>query len=1291
MNAFRHKMLPLISALLIAVVCLAPAQAFAEGGRATFKKGREVCNAWASLAGSKSNVKAIRQYQGDAVPDGVETQVVSTDDSAVPIYSWFEDGVIYYWSEDPAPYTNADASYMFNGFTNASAIDVGTFDTSMTTDMEAMFANCSKVEALDVSSFDTSNVRCMYCMFYGCSSLKELNVSHFNTTNTTSTSDQGYGSICGMFFSCSSLTELDLSSFDMTRLISWPYNVQNMFPGCTNLSKLVLGPNVRFNSHTALSGSWTHEGDGLTLSGNELCIQYTAANAFSYSGTWIRNMPEGHYYRTDGSLGETNLWEVHTPSDRFKGYCLNLNKFGVGEELDRILAEDDSAIVELLCTENEGSVHGCEPLGSTLREALITLIYYGWPNDAAGIQQRYGLSDQEFLEITQNAVWDFTDRYDEPAGPTLYEGASLAAYNDLVGQRYANIEGSYILFLYKSWDPSKQNLLSIMGVDDQAYGGVQVKKQNATGSENLAGAEFTVFDADGTPVGTMVTSANGAAYICRTDHTAGLPLGEYTVRETKPPAGYILSDVEYHFEITEANQIVTVGWRNDPENEGSTIEEEMIFFDDHDDEYVGGGLGITKESNTGKKLVGAEFTIYDSENNVVKTLITNNSGVAATGKQDLPLGTYTVVETKAPDGYVLSSTAQTVEITEDFQFLTLTFQDAEKLGSITLQAHKQLEVEGKTLEAGMFTFQLLDAHNNVIQTATNDAEGNVTFNPIQYTPDDLGYKNYHIVEVIGSESGVRYDRHSEDVTVTIYDTGADTLSCTAIYDSDGAVFTNTNGDTKYDVEIFKRKLHTDDIVEGAILEIRDVSGRLIGSWTSSGEAYVVTLDPGTYTLREITAPKGYFECSDVTFEVSETGELSADSDAVSVSGLSLSIYDRSVASTELKLKKVAVETGLELSGAEFTLKGEDSSYSSVVTTDDEGIALFEGLETGTYTLSETAAPQGYRATDGPWTVIVVYNRAISKTANVSSTGTASGDYPSEEFDDTITLPGSPESIHIELKYQTEDGYDYLTLLDGDGNVITHDINGTPIGDSREEYKGRFWGGADRGVINTLAFDLAGDSVTFHFFADSNTAAYGYYAVVTSETTVSVTNSEGEDVEPEQGLYTFENQEDEAAAVTLGGTKRLEGRDLREGEFSFELVGPGGEVASAANAADGTYAFPELSFTEEGTYGYTVREVAGDEEGVTYDARSYSVTVTVARGEGGALAATVSGDSSTGRDLDFTNTYTEKKRRGDERTTPKTADGNASLSSILSLALLGCGLLAYALFLDRRTAHSRRSN
>ena len=180
---------------------------------------------------------------------------------------------------------------MFNGFTNATFIDAAPFDTSRTTDMEAMFANCRSVKRLDVSGFDTSNVRCMYCMFIYDSSLEELDVSHFNTTNCTQTSDENYGSLCGMFLGCSGVKMLDLSSFDMTRT-SWTYHTQNMFPGCTSLEKLKLGPDVRFNSYTALSGSWTHVEDGMTLSGSQLTSGYNAANSIAYSGTWIRNMPK---------------------------------------------------------------------------------------------------------------------------------------------------------------------------------------------------------------------------------------------------------------------------------------------------------------------------------------------------------------------------------------------------------------------------------------------------------------------------------------------------------------------------------------------------------------------------------------------------------------------------------------------------------------------------------------------------------------------------------------------------------------------------------------------------------------------------------------------------------------------------------------------------------------------------------------------------------------------------------------------------------------------------------------
>ncbi|MBR0084984.1 MAG: thioester-forming surface-anchored protein, partial [Lachnospiraceae bacterium] len=818
---------------------------------------------------------------------------------------------------------------------------------------------------------------------------------------------------------CSSIKVLDLSSFDMRNMISWPYSVQNMFPGMASLEKLILGPNTRFNGYTALSGSWTHEETGLTLSGGELCAQYNAQNSLAYAGTWIRNLPEGHYYRTDGSLGQKNLWEVHTPNDRFKGYCLNLHRSGVGEYLDRILAEDDSVIEQLLCTEEEGSYHGSQPLGNTMREALITLIYYGWPNDAAGIQSRYGISDQEYMEITQNAIWDFTDRYGNPAGPSLYEGASLAAYNELVAQKYAAIEQNCILFLYKSWDPSRQNLLSIMGVDDQEYGGVCVRKQSADGSFNLAGAEFTVYDEEGNPVGTMETGPTGTGYICRTDHSEGLPVGKYSVRETKAPAGYELSDIVYYFEITHANEIVTIGYRIIPGSGGDeAIEEEMIYYDAHDDTYQGGGIAIIKESDTGKMLAGAEFTIYDAEGNAVEVIVTNDAGVAMTGREDLPLGTYTIRETRAPEGHTGTFEEKTVTISEYFQLITLNFEHGSKTGRVQLQAKKELTAEGRTLEAGQFTFQLIDEFGNVIQTAENDAEGNIIFNPIEYTSDDLGYKNYSIIEVIGDDSGILYDPHREKVTVTIYDTGEPELKCTAVYDSDGAVFVNETQEEKHEAVIFKKIFNTDSCLPGAQMELRDVGGRVIDTWTSGSEGHTVELDPGIYVIVEKVAPKGYVKTRNITITVGKDGKITSPS-AGAVSGNEVSMYDESVAAVELVFYKTD-KNGKKLSGAEFALSGTDADGNAVNATavsDNNGRVRFTGLTTGEYKLTETKAPEGCIKNNAVWNVHVDYTRILSMTPNVDTNGKASGEYPGGNpyvLEETVTIPGQ-ENLRLKLR------------------------------------------------------------------------------------------------------------------------------------------------------------------------------------------------------------------------------------------------------------------------------------
>lgn len=99
-------------------------------------------------------------------------------------------------------------------------------------------------------------------------------------------------------------------------------------------------------------------------------------------------------------------------------------------------------------------------------------------------------------------------------------------------------------------------------------------------------------------------------------------------------------------------------------------------------------------------------------------------------------------------------------------------------------------------------------------------------------------------------------------------------------------------------------------------------------------------------------------------------------------------------------------------------------------------------------------------------------------------------------------------------------------------------------------------------------------------------------------------------------------------------KELAGRDLREGEFSFELLEGDDVVATATNAADGTVTFPELTYDAPGEHSYTVREVAGDVAGVSYDTAAYAVSVKVSDNGDGTLSATASGDTS----VTFKNVY-----------------------------------------------------
>ena len=155
--------------------------------------------------------------------DGTSTDPVTTElcyqinDKYITNMSY-----MFYMSQatsiDLSSFDTSKVTNMSNMFRNsqATSLDLSSFDTSKVTDMSFMFGG-SKATSLDLSNFDTSKVTNMGCMFEN-SQATTLNLRSFNTTNVT---------IMGLMFSGSQATSLDLSSFDTSNITDMNY----MFSG----------------------------------------------------------------------------------------------------------------------------------------------------------------------------------------------------------------------------------------------------------------------------------------------------------------------------------------------------------------------------------------------------------------------------------------------------------------------------------------------------------------------------------------------------------------------------------------------------------------------------------------------------------------------------------------------------------------------------------------------------------------------------------------------------------------------------------------------------------------------------------------------------------------------------------------------------------------------------------------------------------------------------------------------------------------------------------------------------
>ena len=165
--------------------------------------------------------------------------------------------------------------------------------------------------------------------------------------------------------------------------------------------------------------------------------------------------------------------------------------------------------------------------------------------------------------------------------------------------------------------------------------------------------------------------------------------------------------------------------------------------------------------------------------------------------------------------------------------------------------------------------------------------------------------------------------------------------------------------------------------------------------------------------------------------------------------------------------------------------------------------------------------------------------------------------------------------------------------------------------------------------------------------------------------------------------TFTNTYKAAATkATIKAKKVLKDKDLKENQFEFELKEGTEAVGTAKNKADGSIAF-DVEYTKEGEHEYTVTEKAGNEAGITYDSKSYTVKVKVTDNGQGQLEAKVTGD---GDNVTFINKYnkpaTETPDKPNDSEPKKELPNTGATDSPVLPGLLGLVLAALSIFLYR---------
>ena len=622
--------------------------------------------------------------------------------------------------------------------------------------------------------------------------------------------------------------------------------------------------------------------------------------------------------------------------------------------------------------------------------------------------------------------------------------------------------------------------------------------------------------------------------------------------------------------------------------------------------------------------------------------------------------------------------------------------------TVTPLARKTLDNPSGTLrllDAGEFTFELQDADGRRLQSKTNDADGAVRFDRLDYTT--VGEHEYRIVEKPGGLAGIEYDRTVHVMRVNVTDDGHGRLNAAVTYDNtpDAPVFRNTYNPKDVTVDLTARK--TFDNADASHAKLTDFQFQLFDNERAVGvpvqtvnaaEDGTIRFQPltftasqlkgnksktFTYTVREIRQSAGgvnydsHMGMWQITVTDDLTGQLKAQTRTNAAYPTTFTnTYQAKPVSVQFRAHKTLNDpdhTGIQLQAGqyEFTCVEDKTGgqAGTVKTNDQRGDVLFDTIsykKTGVYdyTLSEVHGDRGgvtYDATKHHVKVTVTDNGEGQLLADVKYDGGEAvpeftNSYKAQPATDTpnaVKTVTASEGNHYKLK---GDDFTFTLHRVTAPNGVTAETDQTKTNDAQGNIR-----------FDQLSFPLPGTYV--YTVAEQDTTVPGITkdgTVTTITYTVkdvghagrlkvvdkTITRSDGKTA---NGIRFDNTYNPKGVGYTLGGVKTIINTDTatnripRDGEFTFKLTSHDG-APMPEGSKDGVktvhntgtgFTFGRMDYDKPGTYVYTVTEQAGHDPTIGYSTQAYDVTVTVTD-QGGMLTATA--DRQT-NDIRFDNTYT----------------------------------------------------